>query len=103
MVELRSNSQVQKNGIVLISGIGFNTSLTDVLVWTATATDNSTVGVFYIQESQINGTKSATLATSFVPIAPDRLRIDVQLTRFVELSTTTAPLGAQPPPVATIQ
>ena len=63
-------TNLQPNGIMLISGIGFNTSLSDVLVWVVTATDNSTVGVFYIQESQINGTTSATLATSFVPIAP---------------------------------
>ena len=35
-------TDVQPNGIVLISGIGFNTSLTDVLVWVVTASDNST-------------------------------------------------------------
>jgi len=59
-----------QNGLVMASGVGFNTSLTNVVIWTAASTDNSTVGVFYIEESQINGSTSATVAASFVPIAP---------------------------------
>jgi len=63
-------SNYTQNGLVMASGVGFNTSLTNVVIWTAASTDNSTVGVFYIEESQINGSTSATVAASFVPIAP---------------------------------
>jgi len=63
-------SNICQNGLVMASGVGFNTSLTNVVIWTAASSDNSTVGVFYIEESQINGTTSATVAASFVPIAP---------------------------------
>ena len=59
-----------QNGLVMASGVGFNTLLTNVVIWTAASTDNSTVGVFYIEESQINGSTSATVAANFVPIAP---------------------------------